>query len=81
MTFEVLEYCCSDVVIGEDILTENNVFVDHAASIILNPASDDDYYELAPFDFINTWQRCYKRVKDKAASMQAKGLLVESEAS
>ena len=73
VTFEVLEYCCSDVVIGEEILTEHNVFVEHAASILLTITGHDDSYELAPFDFINSWQRCYKKVTDKAASMRARG--------
>ena len=73
VTFEVLEYCCSDVVIGEGILTEHNVFVEHAASILWTMTAHDDSYELAPFDFINSWQRCYKKVKDKAASMRARG--------
>ena len=36
VTFEVLEYCCSDVVIGEEILTEDNVFRRHEASMIVS---------------------------------------------
>ena len=73
VTFEDLEYCCSDVVIGEEILMEHNVFVEHAASIFLTATGDDDSFELAPFDFINSWQRCYKRATDKVASMRARG--------
>ena len=78
VTFEVLLYCCADVIIGEKILTDQNVFVEHAASISSNAASDDDdSYELAPFDFVNPWQKAYKRVMDKVASMRARGLLTE----
>ena len=69
VTFEVLEYCCSDVIIGEDILTDHNVFQEHAASIF-SQASDEDYYELAPFDYVNSWQRGYEKLKEKLASKE-----------
>lgn len=73
VTFEVLEYCCSEVIIGEEILTEQNVFIDHAASILLTATlKDDDSYELAPFDFMNSWQRSCKKVMNKAASLRKK---------
>ena len=76
VTFEVLEYCCSDVIIGEQILTDHNVFVEHATSIILAEISDDDgSYGLAPFDYMNSWQRAYKRIVDKAASKRVEGPL------
>ena len=78
VTFEVLEYCCSDVVIGEELLTEHNVFVDHAPSIFMTATGHDESYELAPFDFFNFWQRHYERLMDKAASMRAKGSSVQS---
>lgn len=67
VTFEVLEYCCSDVIIGEDVLTEYNVFQEHAASIISDVAFDSDCYELAPFDFVNSWQRGCEKLMDKVA--------------
>ena len=57
VTFEILRYCCSDVIIGEDVLTEHRVFQDHADSILSEIAFDNDSFELAPFDFINSWQR------------------------
>ena len=78
VTFEVLEYCCSDVIIGEEILTEQNVFVEHAASLFLTVTLDDDSYELAPFDFFKSWQIRYKRLMKKAASMREKGVLFNS---
>lgn len=56
VTFEILKDCCSDVVIGEEILTQHNVFDSHASSLISWEASPDSY-ELAPFDFIRRWQR------------------------
>ena len=65
VTFEVLRYCCSDVIIGEDILTEHNVFQEHAESIIWDMAFDADSYELAPFDFVNSWQRRCDRLIEK----------------
>ena len=76
-TFEVLEYCCSDVVIGDSILVEQNIFVEHAASICLTEVLDDNY-ELAPFDFVSPWQRSFKRVIKKAIPTRAKGSLTES---
>lgn len=56
VTFEILENCCSDVVIGEEVLTRHNVFDSHASSLISWEASPDSY-ELAPFDFISRWQQ------------------------
>ena len=68
VTFEILQYCCSDVIIGEDILTEYNVFQDHAGSILSDMAFNDDSYELAPFDFFNSWQRGCNRLMRKIAA-------------
>lgn len=79
MTFEVLEHCSSEVIIGEEILTEQNVFIEHSASIFSTATLDDDSYRLAPFDFINSWQRSYRRATDKATFMRAKGSLVGPE--
>lgn len=79
VTFEVLEYCCSEVIIGEEILTEQNVFVEHSASICSTEILDDDSYGLAPFDFINSWQRSYRRAINKATFKRAEGSLEESE--
>ena len=78
VAFEVLEYCCSDVVIGEEILMEHNVFVEHAASIFLTATGHDDSYELSSFDFTNAWQKCYGRVVNKIASIGARGSLGQS---
>lgn len=72
VTFEVLEYCCSDVIIGEKVLTEQNVFVEHAASVVMTEIPDDDSYELAPFDFMNSWQRTYTRITSKSVRSASK---------
>ena len=75
VTFEVLEDCCSDVIIGEEILSEYNVFVDHAASISWTAPSQHDSYELAPFDYMNVWQRACRKIKNKIISTRTKGML------
>ena len=79
VTFEVLEYCCSDVIIGEEILTEHNVFQRHEASIFQIAAVDDDCFELAPFDFVNSWQKGCEKLMLKAGWRRAKGIQPESE--
>ncbi|KAI4219559.1 MAG: hypothetical protein LQ349_008318, partial [Xanthoria aureola] len=56
ITFEVLENCCSDVILGDTILYDHNVFDEHAASISLHQ-SQHDIHRLAPFDFVKNWQR------------------------
>ena len=56
VTFEVLENCCSDIILGDSILYDYNVFEDHAASMITFD-SKFTIYQLAPFDFIKKWQR------------------------
>ena len=56
ITFEVLENCCSDVILGDTILYDHNVFEDHAASISSHE-SQHDIHRLAPFDFAKNWQR------------------------
>ncbi|KAL8954647.1 MAG: hypothetical protein Q9193_007157, partial [Seirophora villosa] len=56
VTFEVLENCCSDVIIGDDILYDFNVFEDHANSIIdIEPESDIP--QLAPFGIPKKWHK------------------------
>ena len=49
--FEILQDCCSEVVIGEEILYKHNVFENHATSIVMLEAVTDEY-DLAPFDFV-----------------------------
>ena len=70
ITFEVLENCCSDLIIGDDILWDHNVFEVYASSIIANASSiianassiiarpeECEPYSLAPFGWLNGWQK------------------------
>ena len=71
ISFEVLENCCSDIIIGEEILPAFNVFEDHIDSITSIPSVADEY-DLAPFDFIRTWQRPFQLLHQKFSSNRAK---------
>jgi hypothetical protein len=52
ITFEVLKNCASNVVIGEQILYENEVFTEHVDDFrVLEMEKKGS--ELAPFDFLN----------------------------
>ena len=75
VVFEVLEFCCSDVIIGEDILTKHEVFQKHAASIVSTAAFEDDYFELAPFDFVNCWQKSCEKLMEKVTLARARSKL------
>ena len=64
---DVLEHCLHDVVLGEDLLWENNVFDAHALSINTLSLEMEDF-ELAPFSFASKWQRkLSKMLKDPTA--------------
>ena len=58
VVFEVLENCCSDIVLGESILYDHNVFQEQASSIT-SFEEISELYQLAPFDFVKTWHRKY----------------------
>ncbi|KAI9740182.1 MAG: hypothetical protein M1834_004760 [Cirrosporium novae-zelandiae] len=62
ITFEVLENCASDVIIGSEIIFEHNIFQKYASSITTE-VSKRNFHELAPFDFIKPWQRSLERTK------------------
>ncbi|KAL8886835.1 MAG: hypothetical protein Q9215_005507 [Flavoplaca cf. flavocitrina] len=51
ITFDVLENCCFDLIIGEQVLWEHNVFNRHLSSIISSSAEELDSYRLAPFAY------------------------------
>lgn len=55
MTFEVLERCCANVIIGEEVLWRYEVFEKHASSIIT--CSGEGSHNLAPFDLVTAWHR------------------------
>ena len=54
LIFEVLEDCIYDVILGEEVLWEHNVFETYAASI-QTPPSNTDSFDLAPFSFVPKW--------------------------
>jgi hypothetical protein len=56
ITFEVLENCVSEVIIGEELIYEHNIFEKHSSSILVWE-SQLDAYDLAPFDFIKARTR------------------------
>ncbi|KAL8726145.1 MAG: hypothetical protein Q9166_006902 [cf. Caloplaca sp. 2 TL-2023] len=58
VTFDVLADCCADVILGDSILYDHNVFENHAASIVAYE-SPYNVYQLAPFDFVKNWQKTY----------------------
>jgi hypothetical protein len=66
ITFEVLENCCSDIIIGEDILWDYNVFEAHSSSII-SVLGTDEQPHLAPFGYEQGWQNLFG-FKSKAKS-------------
>ena len=56
LTFEVLRGCCHDIVLGEEVLWDNDVFENEASSQ-LDLSLDVDFLTLEPFTFVNKWQR------------------------
>ena len=72
VTFVILKNCCSDIIIGETILTRHNVFEEHASSIVFLPY-EMGYYELAPYDFIRDWQRPFRKLAEKIMPQQKTG--------
>ena len=54
LIFEVLEDCIHDVILGEEVLWEHNVFETYAASIQTLP-SNTESFDLAPFSFVPKW--------------------------
>ena len=54
LIFEVLEDCLHDVILGEEVLWEHDVFETYAASIRTVP-SDTESFDLAPFGFVPNW--------------------------
>ena len=60
LMFEVLEDCLHDVILGEEVLWENDVFETYAASIQTLP-SETEPFDLAPFSFVPKWVRKMRR--------------------
>ncbi len=59
VTFEVLENCSADVILGDEVLWEHDVFRSHAASIYEMPYEneEDELLDLAPFSYMKEWQQ------------------------
>lgn len=55
MRFEVLENCAADVVLGEEIIYQHNLFETYASSITEVDECEEPYL-LAPFGFLTSWQ-------------------------
>ena len=63
LIFEVLEGCLHDVILGDEVLWEHDVFETYAASIQTLP-SDTDSFDLAPFSFVPKWvQKIHGTIK------------------
>ncbi|KAL9069729.1 MAG: hypothetical protein Q9161_005314 [Pseudevernia consocians] len=71
VTFEVLENCSADVILGEDVLWEHNVFDTYAASMQEMPYEneEDELFDLAPFSYKPKWPQEAIRLKQKVLSM------------
>ena len=65
-TFEVLKNCIVDVVLGEDVLWEHDVFNLHASSLVPMDM-DGGFPELAPFDYFERFH-FFKKGKQQAPS-------------
>ena len=73
VTFEVLDGCFSDVILGDSILYDNNVFEDHA-SAITTVESELELYQLAPFDFFRPCERKCTSLVDRFKALRKKGI-------
>lgn len=65
VTFEVLKFCASNVVLGEDFVYDCQVFSKHTSLVRLVDAFKY-YSELAPFNVFKSWQQKLERVTSKA---------------
>ena len=54
LIFEVLQDCLHDLILGEEVLWEHDVFGTHAASVHTLP-SNTESFDLAPFSFVPRW--------------------------
>lgn len=73
LTFEVLEACASEVVIGEDFIYSHKIFHEYEASLWMF-SLDNDSFDLAPFDFVTTWQKNYLNMKSKLQFRRSPGM-------
>ncbi|MCJ1376633.1 hypothetical protein MMC20_007876 [Loxospora ochrophaea] len=76
ITFEVLENCCSDIIIGEDILWDYNVFKVYSSSIF-SVSETFNGFRLAPFGYQQNWQTIFskQRAKDNGTEANPESIL------
>lgn len=70
ITFEVLDVCCTDIVIGDEIIWDHEVFEAHASSIVAR-TTENEAFELAPFGFLRPWE---SRMNDSVRSFTRRQL-------
>ena len=70
ITFEVLEDCSADVILGEDLLLEHDVFGTYAASMQEVPYEDeeDEPADLSPFGYTSYLQQKFESLTTKIMS-------------
>jgi hypothetical protein len=68
VTFEVLDNCAADLVLGEEIVYNHNAFETYASSITEVYAFDEPYL-LAPFGLLTSWQSKATNLAQDATSM------------
>lgn len=78
VTFEVLENCSADVILGEDVVWEHgehDVFPTHAASIQAMPYEREEemLFSLAPFSYKNRLESIGSRIMSKFNSKLPSG--------
>ena len=64
VTFEVVEDCIQDIVLGDEIIYEHDVYVTQADSIATSLIADASF-SLAPFSFVDKWQKSWQRKLQK----------------
>ena len=84
VTFEVLENCSADVILGEDVLWNHNIFQKHVNSLVdldIYRESLDmmQAYDLAPFTFVSGWQRMMGNMRLKSRRRQEEDLVDRDE--
>ena len=70
ITFEVLENSSADVILGEDVLWEYNVFQSYATAMQEVPHEDDrvPVSDLAPFSYRKRWEQKVGRLQHRISS-------------
>ena len=72
ITFEVIDACFADIVIGEEVLWGHKVFERYASSIVMAERGVERS-GLAPFDFVRSWERRMKGIMHSVTRRQHRG--------